>query len=46
MGFLLLIVALTTTFGTAVPVGYTIGVVNAPAEVSIALPLGPFSPKY
>ncbi|GAB0088520.1 solute carrier family 2, facilitated glucose transporter member 1 [Sergentomyia squamirostris] len=32
MGFLLLIVALTTTFGTAVPVGYTIGVVNAPAE--------------
>ncbi|XP_059614809.1 solute carrier family 2, facilitated glucose transporter member 1 isoform X2 [Phlebotomus argentipes] len=32
MGFLLMVVALSTTFGTAVPVGYTIGVVNAPAE--------------
>uniref|UniRef100_A0A1L8DF70 Putative sugar transporter n=2 Tax=Nyssomyia neivai TaxID=330878 RepID=A0A1L8DF70_9DIPT len=32
MGFLLILVALSTTFGTAVPVGYTIGVVNAPAE--------------
>lgn len=35
--YILIIAGISTTFGSSLPVGYNIGVINTPAEVFIVL---------